>query len=131
MTYLIAVAGKNGRAAIKPYKPGTGDHRGTPFLIGDVKIKTEPGDIVTIPKRVFEKYGYLRSDGKRALVLDAGWTTVNDERSAAAIMVKDDNLNKFLDMAKNGDIVTDDDIFPKDDEKYLKPKDVKQAYGEL
>lgn len=131
MTYLIAVAGKDGRAKIKPYKPGTGDHRGTPFLIGDVKIKTEPGDIVTIPKRVFEKYGYLRSDGKRALTLDAGWTTVNKERSAGAIIVKDDNLNKFLEMAKNGDIVMDDDIHPKEDDVYLKPKDVKQVYGDL
>lgn len=131
MTNIIAVAGKDGRAKIKPYKSGIGDYTGIPFVIGDFKIKTEPGNLVTIPKRVFEKYGYLRSDGRRALALDAGWTTVNNERSAAAIIVKDDNLNKFLEMAKNGDIVTDDDIYPKEDDMYLKPKDVKQAYGDL
>lgn len=131
MTYIIAVAGRDGRAKFKPYKAGTGDYKGTPFLIGDVKIKTEPGNIVTIPKRVFEKYGYLRTDGRYALALDAGWTTVNKERSAAAEIVQDEKVYEYLEMAENGDIVMDEDLYPQDDDKYLKPKDVKHAYGDL
>lgn len=68
---IIVVADKNGTAKFKPFAENE-THWLEPFWIGGEKFSISKDNRVKLGKKFMEKHGYLRADGRRALVIDTG-----------------------------------------------------------
>ena len=67
---IVVVADKTGSAKVKPFVEG--NHAGEAFWIGGEKFKITADNRVKLGKKFMEKNGFLRADGRRALILDTG-----------------------------------------------------------
>lgn len=81
---ILIVADKNGVGHIKAYS-GPGSRFGEDFWIGGGKFRVTKDNRIKLGKKFMEKHGFLRSDGRRAIIIDTGvWTA--EHKSGAKIL---------------------------------------------
>lgn len=99
---VLIVADKTGSAKVKPFT--TGNHAGEPFWIGGKKFKITADNRVKIGKKFMEENGFLRADGRRALIIDTGarWYTEGElsPKQIKELGAKEKNGKYFVQGAK-------------------------------
>lgn len=70
MARILVVADSNGTAKFKPFQGK--NHGGEPFWLAGKKFTITADNRVKIGKKFMEQYGFLRDDGKRALIVETG-----------------------------------------------------------
>lgn len=75
---VLVVADKSGVGRVKPF--AWGDHAGEEFWIDKTKFRVTSDNRIKLGKRFMDKYGFLRSDGRRAIILETGarYFSIND-----------------------------------------------------
>lgn len=68
---ILVVADKNGVGHVKPFQK-TEAHGGEKFWIAGKAFNVTADNRIKLGKKFMEEHGYLRADGRRALVLDTG-----------------------------------------------------------
>lgn len=70
MYKILVVADEDGTAKYYPFVKDS-NHEGEDFWVGGEKFKVESDGGIHFDKKFMEVYGHTRSDGKRALILEA------------------------------------------------------------
>lgn len=95
---ILVVADKTGSAKVKPFVQG--NHSGEAFWIGGEKFRITADNRVKIGKKFMEKNGFLRPDGRRALIIDTGarWYTEGElsKEQLKQLGAKDPLNGKYL-----------------------------------
>lgn len=69
---ILIVADNNGIGHVKPFQ-GCGNHQGEAFWIGGKKFTVSQDNRIKLGKMFMEKHGFVRSDGRRAIIIDTGF----------------------------------------------------------
>lgn len=67
---VVVVADKRGVGRVKPF--AWGDHAGENFWVANSKFRITSDNRLKLGKRFMDKHGFLRSDGRRAVILETG-----------------------------------------------------------
>lgn len=67
---VLVVADKRGIGRVKPFT--WGEHAGETFWIDNQKFRITSDNRLKLGKKFMDKHGFLRADGKRALILETG-----------------------------------------------------------
>lgn len=67
---VLVVADKRGVGRVKPF--AWGDHAGEDFWVANSKFRISSDNRLKLGKRFMDKHGFLRSDGRRAVILETG-----------------------------------------------------------
>lgn len=67
---VLVVADKRGVGQVKPF--AWGDHAGEDFWVNNSKFRITSDNRLKLGKKFMDKHGFLRADGKRALILETG-----------------------------------------------------------
>lgn len=67
---VVVVADKTGVGRVKPF--ANGNHAGEAFWVDKQKFKITSDNRLKLGKKFMDKHGFLRSDGRRALILETG-----------------------------------------------------------
>lgn len=67
---VLVVADKRGIGQVKPF--GWGDHAGEDFWVDNSKFRITSDNRLKLGKKFMDKHGFLRSDGRRAVILETG-----------------------------------------------------------
>ena len=67
---VVVVADKNGVGKVKPFV--WGDHAGEVFWVDKQKFRIMSDNRLKLGKKFMDKHGFLRADGRRALILETG-----------------------------------------------------------
>lgn len=67
---VVVVADKSGVGRVKPF--AWGEHGGESFWVNKQKFRITSDNRLKLGKKFMDKHGFLRSDGKRALILETG-----------------------------------------------------------
>lgn len=67
---VLVVADKAGVGRVKPF--AWGKHVGESFWIDNQKFRITTDNRVKLGKKFMDKHGFLRADGRRALILETG-----------------------------------------------------------
>lgn len=67
---VVVVADKTGVGKVKPFT--WGEHAGQAFWVDKQKFKITADNRLKLGKKFMDKHGFLRADGRRALILETG-----------------------------------------------------------
>lgn len=67
---VVVVADKTGVGKVKPFT--WGEHAGETFWVDKQKFRIMSDNRLKLGKKFMDKHGFLRSDGRRALILETG-----------------------------------------------------------
>lgn len=67
---VVVVADKRGVGKVKPFT--WGGHAGEAFWVDNQKFKITADNRLKLGKKFMDKHGFLRADGRRALILETG-----------------------------------------------------------
>lgn len=70
MYKLLVVADEDGTAKYSPFVVGS-NHKGEAFWIAGQKFKVKRDNSIHLGKKFMKEYGYVRPDGRRALILES------------------------------------------------------------
>lgn len=68
---LLIVADKNGVGHVKPFQ-GMGSHRGEAYWIAGEKFNVSADNRIKLGKKFMEEHGFIRADGRRAVIIETG-----------------------------------------------------------
>lgn len=113
MSYEAIVSGENGEATIGPFPKRTPEksYRTNEIIIEEFKINTQKDNAWIIPKHVFEKYGYLRKDGKFAFAVNFQWRKVKSKYTLVGIIYKFGDISELLETVEHNDRLVYDDNY--------------------
>lgn len=67
---VVVVADKSGVGRVKPF--AWGSHAGEEFWIDNTKFRITSDNRLKLGKKFMDKHGFLRSDGRRAIIIETG-----------------------------------------------------------
>lgn len=67
---VLVVADKRGIGQVKPF--AWGEHAGEDFWVNKQKFRITSDNRLKLGKKFMDKHGFLRSDGRRAVILETG-----------------------------------------------------------
>lgn len=67
---VVVVADKSGVGKVKPFT--WGEHAGESFWVDKQKFRIMSDNRLKLGKKFMDKHGFLRADGRRALILETG-----------------------------------------------------------
>lgn len=109
---ILVVSGKNGTAKVKPFND-LENHAGEAFWIHGKFFKVSSENRITFGKKFMEEHGVLRTDGKRAFVLETGtkWLGSSEYPEAKRKKYKETRLSQYdTYFVRGGNILTDKDF---------------------
>lgn len=126
MRNIAVVARDDGRGEVYPFKFTKQDYADSIFKIGEYEFKVDEKNRVTIPAAIMEELGYLRKDGKRAIVIGPTFITVDGKLVTFGQLHYSKNIEKYLQDAPNGGQLPEEAFRPEllDDYHRIIPQDV-------
>lgn len=114
-----------GQFSLSKFMAEPDDLSGHTFYIGGEKLTIRKDNMVTIPFKIMQKFGYKRSDGRYAVAFRISFRHVNKVKVAGGKIIDFPQIGKHLEVIKDGQRLPKSAVVDNIDElEVLQPADI-------